>query len=547
MTLRIGTAGDAVNGALRQVVEARPLLILASRVHTGTAGAVPEADAVLVRGGRVAAVGRRTVLRSLVPDARLLDLGGAVLTPGLIDAHVHLTEWALGRAHVPLDQAASPAEAVGLLARHAGTGTGWVRGRGWNPHRWRDAQPHRTSLDARFPDRPVALQSHDMHALWVNTAALRAAGIDAGTADPAGGRIARDPDGEPTGLLLEKAADLVIAAFPRPSLTEVVAAVREAQPALHALGLTGVHSFPGIALPEPDPLPVLQALHASGALRLRILQHIRLERLDAAVALGLRSGFGGDWLRIGGVKLFLDGALGSRTAWMRDSYRGSASRGVCVLPAADFRAAVKHAAHAGIATTVHAIGDAAVALALEVLADPALPAAALPHRIEHVQCCPPELRGAAGRAGIVCSVQPCHLITDWRAADEHWGETRARTTYAFAALAAGGATLAFGSDAPVEPIDPRRGLYAAITRRDLAGEPCGGWYPEQCMDAVAALHGFTTGPALAAGTAGEQGVLAPGAWADLAAWDRDPLASDPAQILDMKCVATLVAGELVHG
>ena len=528
------------------MVEGRPLLIHATRVHCCAPGAHAAADAVLVRGDRIVAVGRRAELRRLAPGADDLDLDGAVLTPGLTDAHVHLTEWALGRTHVDLADADSP-EAAARLAAGSPPGSGWIRGRGWNPHRWHEARPHRALLDALAAERPVALQSHDMHALWVNGAALRVAGITAATADPPGGRIERDPDGEPSGLLLERAADLLIAALPRPTLDEVVVAVRDAQPSLHALGLTGVHSFPGIALPDPDPLPVLQELHARGQLRLRILQHIRQDRLAAAVALGLRSGFGGPWLRLGGVKLFLDGALGSRTAWMRAPYRNSDARGVCVLPPEEFRAIAREATAAGIALTVHAIGDAAVALALEVLSDPALRVPAMAHRIEHVQCCPPELFDAAGRAGIVCSVQPCHLISDWRAADAHWGPERARATYAFAALAEGGATLAFGSDAPVEPIDPRRGLFAAVTRRDLAGEPPDGWYPEHRVSAATALAAFTAGPALAAGMAGELGVLAPGARADIAAWDRDPLACDPAQLLDMQCVTTLVGGERVHG
>jgi hypothetical protein len=529
------------------VGEGRPLLILADRVHTCGPGGPARPDAVLVQGSRIVAVGSRAELGARAPRARVLDLAGAVLTPGLTDAHVHLTEWALARAQVALDGTDSPEAAARLVASAPAEPSGWVRGRGWNPHRWQGARPHRALLDAWAPDRPVALQSHDMHALWVNGAALAAAGIGAGTPDPDGGRIERDETGAPTGLLLERAAELVVAALPVPSLAEVVQVVDEAQAELHALGITGVHSFPGIALPDPDPLPVLQELHARGRLRLRILQHIRLDRLDAAIALGLRSGFGGDALRIGGVKLFLDGALGSRTAWMRAPYRDATSRGVSVLPPDAFRAIVARAAAAGIAATVHAIGDAAVALALEVLADPALRVPALPHRIEHVQCCPPELFDAAGRAGIVCSVQPCHLITDWRVADRHWGPERARGTYAFAALAAGGAVLAFGSDAPVEPIDPRRSWYAAVTRQDLAGEPGGGWYPEHSLDAAAALRAFTVGPALAAGLSAEQGALVPGAPADLAAWDRDPLTCDPRELLHMQCVATFAGGEQVHG
>jgi len=424
--------------------------------------------------------------------------------------------------------------------------TGWVRGRGWNPHRWEGREPTRQLLDAALGDRPVALQSHDMHSLWVSSAALQAAGITAGTLDPEGGRIVRDARGEPTGLLLERAGELVTGVIPEPSEDDVVAAVRAAQGVLHALGLTGVHSFPGIALPWPEPRVVLARLHREGDLRLRVLQHIRQELLETAITLGARSGAGGAWIRTGAVKLFLDGALGSRTAWLREPYVGSSSTGVSTLPEPEFRALVLRAAGAGIATAVHAIGDAAVALALDVLADPRAGGPLLPHRIEHLQCCPPERLGDAARAGIVCSVQPVHLITDWRAADRHWGPQRASHSYAFAGLAGTGAVLAFGSDAPVEPIDPRLGLFAAVQRQDLEGEPAGGWYPEQRLDRRAALSGYTAGPAIAAGTTGETGVLAPGAFGDLVAWDRDPLTCAPRELLEMRAVATVVAGDIVH-
>jgi predicted amidohydrolase YtcJ len=261
-------------------------------------------------------------------------------------------------------------------------------------------------------ERPAALQSHDMHGLWVNSAALAAAGITAATPDPEGGLIGRDAAGEPTGLLLERAGELVTAVIPRPSEDDVVAAVRAAQGVLHGFGITGVHSFPGIALPEPGSYTVLARLFREGGLRLRILQHIRFEKLDAAIAIGARSGAGGEWIRTGGVKLFLDGALGSRTAWMREPYEGSDAFGVSLLPEAEFRAIVALAAEAGIACAVHAIGDAAVSLALRVLADLAVRVPSLPHRIEHVQCLPPERVADAARAHrlLRAAVPPDHRL-----------------------------------------------------------------------------------------------------------------------------------------
>jgi predicted amidohydrolase YtcJ len=391
---------------------------------------------------------------------------------GLTDAHVHLTEWAFARLDVDLADAPEPAAAAAAVAEHHRRHPArWIRGRGWNPHLWAGRQPHRGLLDDVVGDTPVALQSHDMHALWASTAALRVAGIDAATPDPDGGHIVRDDAGEPTGLLLEWAGRMVTRAFPVPTLEQTADAVLLAQAELHSLGITGVHSLPGIHLTEPDPLPVLLLLRERGALRLRVLQHIGLERLDDAVRLGLRSGFGDDWLRIGALKMFLDGALGSRTAWMLAPYEGDTSVGMRTMEPAEFRENVRRAAAAGIATTVHAIGDAAVCLALDVLADPALRVPALPHRIEHLQCCPPERMGDAAAAGITCSMQPAHLVTDWRIADRHWGHQRSRGAFAVGSLLRHGTLLAFGSDVPVEPVDPRRGCTPPCCVRTWAANP----------------------------------------------------------------------------
>jgi len=227
-------------------------------------------------------------------------------------------------------------------------------------------------------------------------------------------------------------------------------------------------------------------------------------------------------------------------------YEGTTDdHGVTVLEPGEFRFHVRRAAAAGIASVVHAIGDAAVALAFETLSDPAHAVRAQPHRIEHVQCCPREHLRTAGQAGIICSMQPAHLITDWRVADRHWGAERASRTYAFRSLLDGGATLAFGSDAPVEPVDPRLGLYAAVTRQDADGAPAAGWFPAQRLTIREAFRGYTRGPALAAGRS-EPGRVAVGALADLAVWDRNPLACERDAILALRCVATLVDGEIVH-
>jgi predicted amidohydrolase YtcJ len=536
------------DGARKRGSDGR-LLVLADRIHPLAAGTPGGASALLVDRGRVAAIGTAADLRRRFAGVPTLDLTGSVITPGLTDAHIHLTEWAFARAQVQLSGARSPEEAAARAADHAARrsvpASAWILGHGWSDHLWGGARPHRRILDDRLGGRPAALQSHDMHALWASSAALEAAGIGPDTPDPEGGRIQRDATGEPTGLLLEWAGRLVTAAIPRPDADSLLDLVADAQAELHRYGIVSVHSLPGIHMPDPDPLPLLLRLREQGRLRLRVLQHIPLERLDDAIRLGIRSGFGDDWIRIGGVKMFLDGALGSRTAWMREPYEDGSGCGMNTLDPADFDRTVRRAAAAGIATTVHAIGDAAVCLALDVLRDPALRVPALPHRIEHMQCCPADRFGDAAAAGITASVQPCHLMTDWRIADRYWGAHRNRGTFAFASLLAAGTSLAFGSDAPVEPVDPRRSLFAAVHRQDEDGMPGAGWFPGERLSRRDALLCFTTGPAAAAGLPPPWGTLAVGAPADLAAWNEDPIA-DGTSLLDIECTAALVAGMPVH-
>jgi predicted amidohydrolase YtcJ len=514
------------------------LILLAPRIHL--LGDRPPVRALLLRGGRVAAAGDPDTVRgAALAGARTLEVDG-VVTPGLTDAHVHLTTWALARRRVDLHAASTAEEGGAMVARAAAAGgDGWVRGLGWDRNRW-GGLPHRQVLDRVVPGRPVHLLSHDIHAAWLNTEALLRCGITAETPDPPGGAIVRDPDtGAPTGVLLEHAVALAEPHLPVDSPAEVRAALLEAQAELHRLGLTGVHSV------EVTGLEDFAALEQDGLLRLRVLQAIPLVRLEAAIEVGLRSGFGSDRLRVGGVKMFLDGALGSRTAWMREPYEGSDDRGIRTLEPAAFRDAVQRAAAAGIATTVHAIGDAAVELAIDVLSRTPRPAA-LPHRIEHVQLCPPELWDAMGRSGVVASMQPVHLLTDVPAVERHWGAARARGAYAFGPLARAGAVLAFGSDAPVETPDPRQGLFAAVRRVARDGSHPGAWHPENAVDAEAALRAYTEGPAAAAGVEATRGRLLPGCDADLVAWDRDPLGCDPEALPELRCLLTMVAGEVVH-
>ncbi len=519
----------------------KPRIFVAQHIHS-FAGKQTGARALAVAHGRVVHLGDVDAVRRVLPTAEVVDFGSGVITPGLTDAHIHITEWALARRQLDLSDAESVADCLRIVGT-AAAGKSWLQGGGWNPHHWGGTYPDRVQLDSVARERPVALQSHDMHALWVNSHALELANITRDTPDPEGGRIVRDADGEPTGMLLETAAQLVVGRIPQPDTDDLLDALLDAQRALHSYGITGIHSFPGVHLPEPDPLPVLTELDRRDQLRLRVLQHISADKLDEAIHLGLRSGLGGGRLRIGGIKLFTDGALGSRTAWMRQPYEGSSDCGVQVLQRAEFAEIVRHAARHGLSAVVHAIGDAANEMAFEVLGEtPRVDA--LPHRVEHVQCFPRD-RVHLLKNGIVCSVQPCHLMTDWRAAERFWGE-RSEMTYAFRTMLDHGAVLACGSDAPVEPADPRLGLYAAVTRRDTKHEPADGWFAEQKLTPAEAFAGYTIGPAHAAGAMAEQGTLQAGAWADFAVWQTDPLTEPVENWLDLRVTATVSGGDIVY-
>jgi hypothetical protein len=517
------------------VTESNSGLLRARRVITMAPGL--EGDCVVWYDGRIQAVGRADQLeRATAREVPRYDLPDGLVTPGLVDGHTHLALWALNRRRVELSGLRSRDEVIARVA--AGRPVqGWVIGQGWDANGWSSA-PDRQALD-RVQSGPVYLDSLDVHAVWLNSAALAAAGITRDLPDPFGGRIVRDASGEPTGLLLERAVELVTPHLPEAPPDELDAALLDAQAEAHRFGVTGIH--------DVESMPVLEAfrrLDAAGKLRLRVLFHPPASSLTRLITNGTRSGQGSEWLAIGGVKLFLDGSLGSRTAWMLEPYAGSRDCGMPITSEADARQAMTAAAAAGIATTVHAIGDAAVRRALDLLGD--LPPAAVPHRIEHFQCVHPLDLGRAARAGLVVSMQPAHLLTDIPLVDRHWGE-RGRGAYAFRSLLQRGARLVFGSDVPVASLDPREGLYAALERKGFDGAPPGGWRPEEKLGFTDALAGYTVAAAHAAGTGHRRGMLAPGFDADLVAWSVDPAAErgDGAAFRHGRAVLTVVGGTVV--
>ena len=509
--------------------------------------AAPQAEAVGIVGGRIVAVGTDAEVRAAVGRADGLDLRGRMVVPGLIDAHLHFLSLSLALTEVQLTGVRSIAEAVervAACARELPPGQ-WIVGGGWNANTLRDGRwPTKTDLDRHVSTHPVALASQDHHSSWINTRALEAAGIDHNTPDPAGGRIERGDRGEPTGLLFETAIGAVSKAIPAPSPDQVQRALRAGMRWANRLGLTGAHS-----MEDPDAFAALQQLRREGGLSLRIYESIPADLLDHAIALGVRTGFGDEWLRLGHLKIFADGALGSRTALMLAPYEGEPDNyGIGVRPREEIRDLIRRAGAAGIATCIHAIGDAANRMILEIyeeaLADGLL--AGLRPRIEHVQVLDRDDIGRLARAGVVASMQPIHCTTDMFGVDRWWGG-RGSGAYVFETLRRHGTTLAFGSDAPVDDLSPIAGIHAAVTRQNAAGLPPGGWYPAERLSAYDALRAYTWGAAYASGEEALKGTLEVGKLGDCVVLSQDILAVPGPEILQTLVEATIVGGSVVYG
>jgi predicted amidohydrolase YtcJ len=384
----------------------------------------------------------------------------------------------------------------------------------------------------------VALEAKSGHAMWVNSRALELAGVTASTLDPLGGQIVRDARGQPTGILLENAMDLITKVQPEPTPEELADMMRAAFPAAHRAGLTGIHDFDG-----PVAFAAFQILWNRRQTSLRVIKSIPRELLSQAIDLGLRSGFGDDWLRIGSVKLFADGALGPQTAAMLEPFEASNNLGIATLSEAEMADNVRRANAAGLSCAIHAIGDRACRTVLDVYEQVGL--RDLRNRIEHVQLLHPQDYGRLGKLGVVASMQPTHATSDMLMADKYWGK-RSAGAYAWRTQLDAGAVLAFGSDCPVERIDPLMGIHAAVTRRRADGSPGPeGWYPEQRLTVEEAVRAFTWGPAFVAGQEDRLGSIAPGKLADFTVLDQDIFAIEPMEILNTHVDATIIGGQFM--
>ena len=537
----------------------RPLLLLLNgAIHTMNPDQPRVSALAIDRGsGVILAAGDNAEIRSLAgPLTETIDLRGRTVVPGFIDAHTHVVGYASARLDVDLRGVHSEEDAVeGVRQRAQTTPKGqWVQGRSWDASLWPGGRfPTRASLDAAVPDHPVALWDHAYHAMWVNSEALRRAGITTDTPDPAGGTIARDGSGEPTGMLFEPGATSLIERVLAPPDDETLLdELKRALAEMRSRGITGIHNI------EDDySLRLLQRLHARGELKPRVLLYIRRDTLPNAIKLGLQAGFGDDYLRFAGIKIFMDGALGPKTAAMLEPYEGQPeNRGLLTTTDSEIVQTVGDAAEGGIGVAIHAIGDRAVHAALDgieamlrqrALADAAAPSvAARRFRLEHVQLAAPEDIARMARLGIVASVQPFHAVVDRDAAERYWGKRHTRS-YAYNTLRQAGIPLALGSDVPVDTCDPLRILHAAVMRRDDHTPDRSPWLPEQALTIQQALHAYTAGAAFAGGQEARQGTLAPNKLADMVVLAEDPFAIPPERLAGAEVAATLAGGEIVHG
>jgi predicted amidohydrolase YtcJ len=507
------------------------------RIHVGDG---TSAEALVAVDGVVRAVGRRADLAKAHSGAERVDLRGGLMTPGWHDSHVHFTWWAIQMDQIDLRDEPTIDAALARITEYARAlpRSAWVLGGRFDKNRW-GRWPTAAELDRATEGRPAALRSRDGHSRWLNTAALRAAGIDARTADPAGGAIEHDASGAPTGILKENANRLADAVVPPPTSDDCFRAIERGQGEAHRRGLTAIEDLEPAAA-----FSAFQRRRDRGDLRLRVAMGIPHASLDAAIALGLRSGLGDEWLRLGHLKIFTDGALGSQTAALEEPYAGSSDRGLLTIDPATLGPDVVRAAEAGIAVAIHAIGDRAVRVALDAIAPTRATHPALRQRVEHLQLLRREDIGRFGALGVIASMQPIHATSDRDLVDRYWGPERAARAYPWRQLLSAGARLAFGSDAPVEPIDPLLGMHAAVARKRPADADR--WHPEEALTLAEAIAGYTSGAAYAMHAERERGTLSVGMRCDATIVERDLATTPVGDWPALKITGTIVGGEVVH-
>jgi predicted amidohydrolase YtcJ len=521
------------------------LLLRGGRVWPGLG--LPPGSALAVRDGRVLAVGSDAELAALVgPRTRVVELRGRLALPGFNDAHVHFLSGGFGLLSVDLRDARDARELARRLGEHAkGLPPGsWIQNGNWDHEAWPGrALPTRQLVDAVTRDHPVFVNRLDGHMALANSLALRLAGITRETKDPDGGTIVRDAAGEPTGILKDNAQELVQRAIPEPSRELNLRAARAALREAARFGVTTIQDNS-----PPDALPTYMELRARGELTVRLNVWRPIAALEALRGAGIRSGLGDEWIRVGALKILSDGSMGAGTAAFFEPYADDpATRGLLLYPPDELERLILDADAAGFQLAVHAIGDRANSLVLDAF-EKALARNGRRERrfrIEHAQVVRRPDLARYRRLGVVASIQPSHCIDDMRWAERRIGRERCRDAYNFRSFTDAGVAVAFGTDWYVEPLDPRLGLYAAVTRELPDGGPAGGWFPEQKIGLEQALDLYTRGSAFAEGAEAEKGTLARGKLADLVVFGADLFTLRPQELLTAPIDLTVVGGRVV--
>jgi len=503
-------------------------------------------DCLAIDNGRISEIGLKSKLQHLKKHGyKAIDLKGKTVLPGFIDSHLHLLSTGYNLFNIGLDNIDSLDKALSIIekaARKASPGQ-WLLGRGWNKNIWGGSLPNKELLDKICPNNPIRLFSKDGHTLWVNSLALRLCGITGSISDTDTVSIQLDSNGEPTGILFENATYLITDKMPEATSNFKLKAIKKAAAMFNRLGITGICDCDW----DANRLSLFNTAREKGDLNLRVCMMLSPNDINSAVQLGLKSGFGDDFITLGNLKLYADGALGSQTAWMHDPYENQpGNTGIPTLTDDELEMYFEKTHLNSISLAIHAIGDRANT---ELLAFYAKKYAVskklgLNHRIEHAQILRKSDIAKFKKFNVAAAVQPIHVISDRDTADQHWGK-RARLAYPFASLLKSGARIGFGSDCPIEDANPFIGIYAAVARKRPEDERQS-WYGEQNITVKEAVRAYTIGSADICGWQGKLGTLTPGAKADFVVISDDIFKIAIAKIPQLQILATIVDGQIVY-
>jgi predicted amidohydrolase YtcJ len=534
-----------------QTKPAADLIIQNARVWTVDPSR-PEADAIAVLGDRIVAVGSSAQVDAWRgPNTRVVDAAGKRLLPGFNDAHVHFTDGGAQLDSVQLNDAAGAQEFVRRIRERAAKSAKgeWLLGGDWDETKWSPAElPTKELIDSATPDTPVAVSRYDGHMVLANSLALRLAGITAQTQDPAGGVIVRDRHGNPTGALKDAAQDLLFKAVPPPSHDQRLHSIERALEHAASLGVTSVQHMN----PDYADIAIYSELLDEGKLTTRIYAAPLITQVDDQAKIGIRRAFGGPYLRIGAVKAYADGSLGSATAYFFEPFSDQpGNRGLLsdeMQPLSLMRDRTMRADAAGLQICTHAIGDAGISAILDIYGEIEKAHGSLDRRwrIEHAQHMAAKDFNRFAQLHVIASVQPYHAIDDGRWAERRIGHDRSSRTYAFRTFLDHGVRLALGTDWDVAPLNPMLTLYAATTRATLDGKNPNGWFPEQKLTIKEAIEAYTMGSAYAEFQENEKGSITAGKLADMVLLSDDVLRIDPVRIRDVKVLKTWVGGKLTY-